>query len=98
MRFVGTVLLPAAPRQPARSSPARRLRPDHRRSGRLVDSRRWLMFGSFGLPELLIILVIIVVLFGVNKLPKLGKGLGEGIRNFKNSVKTGEEDEEESKD
>lgn len=55
------------------------------------------MFGSLGLPELLIILVIIVVLFGVNKLPKLGKGLGEGIRNFKDSVKTGE-DEAESDD
>lgn len=57
------------------------------------------MFGSLGLPELLIILVIIVVLFGVNKLPKLGKGLGEGIRNFKDSVKTGENEEDgEAKD
>lgn len=57
------------------------------------------MFGSLGLPELLIILVIIVVLFGVNKLPKLGKGLGEGIRNFKDSVKTGENEEDgETKD
>ncbi len=46
------------------------------------------MFGSLGLPELLIILAIIVVLFGVNKLPRLGKGLGEGIRNFKDSVRT----------
>ena len=46
------------------------------------------MLGSFGLPELLIILVIVVVLFGVNKLPRLGKGLGEGIRNFKDSIKT----------
>ena len=50
------------------------------------------MFGTLGLPELLIILVIIVVLFGVNKLPRLGKGLGEGIRNFKDSVKSGDED------
>ncbi len=46
------------------------------------------MFGSLGLPELLIILAIIVVLFGVNKLPKLGKGLGEGIRNFKDSLRS----------
>jgi sec-independent protein translocase protein TatA len=45
------------------------------------------MFGSLGVPELLIILVIIVVLFGVNKLPRLGKGLGEGIKNFKESVR-----------
>ena len=46
------------------------------------------MFGTFGLPELLIILVIVVVLFGVNKLPRLGKGLGEGIRNFKESIRS----------
>lgn len=45
------------------------------------------MFGSFGLPELLIVLVIVVLVFGVNKLPRLGKGLGEGIRNFKESVR-----------
>ena len=46
------------------------------------------MFGSLGLPELLILLAIVVLIFGVNKLPKLGKGLGEGIRNFRNSVRT----------
>jgi sec-independent protein translocase protein TatA len=46
------------------------------------------MFGSLGLPELLILLAIVVLIFGVNKLPKLGKGLGEGIRNFKDSVRT----------
>jgi sec-independent protein translocase protein TatA len=50
------------------------------------------MFGSLGLPELLIILAIIVVLFGVNKLPRLGKGLGEGIRNFKDSVRSKDHD------
>jgi len=57
------------------------------------------MFGTLGLPELLIILAIVVLIFGVNKLPRLGKGLGEGIRNFKDSVKTGNaDDEEESSD
>jgi sec-independent protein translocase protein TatA len=50
------------------------------------------MFGSLGLPELLIILAIIVVLFGVNKLPRLGKGLGEGIRNFKDSIRSQKEE------
>jgi sec-independent protein translocase protein TatA len=50
------------------------------------------MFGSLGLPELLIILAIIVVLFGVNKLPRLGKGLGEGIKNFKDSIRSSDKD------
>jgi sec-independent protein translocase protein TatA len=50
------------------------------------------MFGPIGVTELIIILVIIVILFGVNKLPRLGKGLGEGIRNFKDSVRSGEND------
>jgi sec-independent protein translocase protein TatA len=54
------------------------------------------MFGSLGLPELLIILAIVILIFGVNKLPRLGKGLGEGIRNFKNSVKTGNNEEDET--
>ncbi len=53
------------------------------------------MFGSLGLPELLIILAIVVLIFGVNKLPRLGKGLGEGIRNFKDSIKSGKDDEAE---
>ncbi len=42
------------------------------------------MFG-LRMPELLIILAIVVILFGANKLPQLGKGLGEGIRSFKKS-------------
>ncbi len=55
------------------------------------------MFGSLGLPEMLILLAIILVLFGATKLPKLGKGLGEGIRNFKTGIK-GEEDENGTSD
>jgi len=43
------------------------------------------MFG-LGVTELIIILVIVVVVFGAAKIPQLGKGLGEGIRNFKKSV------------
>jgi sec-independent protein translocase protein TatA len=47
------------------------------------------MFGSLGMPELLVILVIVIFVFGVNKIPQLGKGLGEGIRNFKSAMKDG---------
>jgi sec-independent protein translocase protein TatA len=44
------------------------------------------MFG-LGLPELLIILVIVVLLFGAGRLPQIGSGVGEGIRNFKKAIK-----------
>ncbi|MGQ9915923.1 MAG: twin-arginine translocase TatA/TatE family subunit [Bryobacteraceae bacterium] len=42
---------------------------------------------QIGLPELLIILGVAVLLFGGKKIPELAKGLGEGIRNFKNALK-----------
>jgi sec-independent protein translocase protein TatA len=45
------------------------------------------MFGSFGLPELLVILLIVIIIFGATKLPQLGKGIGQGLKNFKDSVK-----------
>ncbi len=52
------------------------------------------MFG-LGMPELLVILVILIVIFGTSRLSSLGKGLGEGIRNFKKGIK---DDEDESGD
>jgi len=48
--------------------------------------------GRIGLPELLLILLILVVLFGATKIPQLGRGLGEGIRNFRKGLKGGEGD------
>jgi sec-independent protein translocase protein TatA len=48
------------------------------------------MFGHLGVPELLIILLIVLIVFGASKLPQLGKGIGQGLKNFKDSVK-GEE-------
>jgi sec-independent protein translocase protein TatA len=49
------------------------------------------MFGTLGLPELLVIFAIILVVFGAGKLPQLGKGLGEGISNFRDGLKGREE-------
>ena len=45
---------------------------------------------NLGLPELLVILVIVVLIFGAGKIPQLGKGLGEGIKNFKEAMKDGQ--------
>jgi sec-independent protein translocase protein TatA len=44
------------------------------------------MFG-LGVTELLILLVIIVLIFGAGKLPQLGAGIGQGIKNFKKAIK-----------
>ncbi|MFO7929923.1 MAG: twin-arginine translocase TatA/TatE family subunit [Thermodesulfobacteriota bacterium] len=51
------------------------------------------MFG-LGMPELIVILVIILIVFGAGKMPEIGSGIGKGIRNFKKSV-SGDESENE---
>jgi sec-independent protein translocase protein TatA len=53
------------------------------------------MFRTIGLPELLIILVVFLLLFGGKKLGDLGKGLGEGIRHFKSAVKDEDKSEKD---
>ena len=45
------------------------------------------LFGPLGLPEMLIILAIVILIFGANRLPELGKGIGAGIKNFKDGLK-----------
>lgn len=50
------------------------------------------MFGV-GVWELLVILAIVVVIFGASRLPQLGKGLGEGISNFRDSLSKGNKDD-----
>jgi sec-independent protein translocase protein TatA len=49
------------------------------------------MPGKLGLPEILLLLAVALLIFGPSKLADLGKGLGEGIKNFKSSIKEGEE-------
>ena len=44
------------------------------------------MFGSLGITELILILVIVLVIFGAGKLPQLGEGIGKAIKGFKKSV------------
>lgn len=44
------------------------------------------MIGRLGLPELAIILFIIILIFGANRLPEIGRGIGKGIRNFKDAT------------
>ncbi len=47
--------------------------------------------GRIGMPELLIILAIVIIIFGANRLPQLGKGIGSAIRNFKEGIKEDEQ-------
>ena len=52
--------------------------------------------GKIGATEWLVLLAILVLLFGATKLPAVGKGLGEGIRNFKKALKGEDEPEEKN--
>jgi len=50
--------------------------------------------GRIGLPEMLVILVIVILIFGANRLPEIGRGIGKGIRNFKEATKDGASDKD----
>jgi sec-independent protein translocase protein TatA len=52
-------------------------------------------FQNVGLPELIIILFIILLLFGAKRLPEMMRSIGKGVKEFKKGVKEGEEGEEE---
>ena len=52
---------------------------------------------NFGMTEILIVLVIAVVIFGANRLPELGRGIGKGIRNFKDATREATSDDSSRK-
>jgi len=56
------------------------------------------MFNQIGLPEVLIVLVIALIVFGPKRLPELGRSLGKGMREFKDSISGKGDDEESSAD
>lgn len=54
-----------------------------------------LVFQSFGAPELLIILAIVVVLFGATRIGDIGKGIGRGIREFRREIREGQDEDKD---
>jgi len=55
------------------------------------------VLGSLGFGEIMVILLIVILIFGTRRIPELGKGLGEGIKNFKKAIKGDEEPEAKEK-
>jgi sec-independent protein translocase protein TatA len=51
--------------------------------------------GRIGIPELLVILFIVILIFGASRLPELGRGLGRGIKNFKDATREGTNDKKD---
>ena len=58
------------------------------------------LIGPLGVPELIIILVVVLIIFGPGKLPQIGKAMGDALRNFRSTTKDTDEKnpEEEKKD
>jgi sec-independent protein translocase protein TatA len=83
------------PKRKAREGPASPKRKARRRvveSAHLANRKGCTMFGRLGIPELIIILAIIILIFGANRLPEIGRGIGKGIKNFKDSTREGQND------
>ena len=57
-----------------------------------------LLFGSFGLPEILLIALVVLLFFGGAKIPELMKGLGKGVRSFKDGMNGISEEKESDKE
>lgn len=56
-----------------------------------------LLFGSIGLPEVLLIALVVLLLFGGKKIPELMRGLGKGVKSFKQGMKEVQDDVDEIK-
>ena len=56
-----------------------------------------ILFGMIGMPQVIIIIVVVLLLFGGRKIPELMKGLGSGIKEFKNAAKEEKEEEKDEK-
>ncbi len=52
------------------------------------------LLGPLGLPELVLIVFIIILIFGANRLPEIGRGIGRGIRNFRDASKNDQNNQE----
>ena len=83
------------PSAAASAKPINQHEPDRRARRRSVvrSGTNWpegvTMLPRLGIPELLVILFIIILIFGANRLPDIGRGIGKGIRNFKDATREG---------
>jgi sec-independent protein translocase protein TatA len=57
----------------------------------IVTAREGAIMG-LGIPELIVILFLVILIFGASRLPEIGKGIGKGIRNFKEASNDGRDD------
>ncbi|MFC4768012.1 twin-arginine translocase TatA/TatE family subunit [Effusibacillus consociatus] len=55
------------------------------------------MFQDIGIPGLILILIVALIVFGPNKLPEIGRALGKGVREFKDSMRSITEDDHDPK-
>lgn len=53
--------------------------------------------GRLGMPELIIVLLIVIVIFGANRLPGLGRGIGNAIKNFKDEMKDKDDNDDQTR-
>ncbi len=53
------------------------------------------MIGSLGLPEIILLVILVIILFGGKKIPEVFKGLGEGIKNFKQAMSSDDNEKKE---